>query len=321
MVEQVTEQAAPAASVEDRIGNIFGDRNPNVAKAQAKLQPAAPEDQEQEEGTAPTPEDTDTASTQEAAAETSAEDLFEIEVDGEKFTLPKKLEKAVLQERDYTQKSQANAEKERLIAMRDEQFRVASLRQQFETEITQEVQQLRAYDSVLSQPVDWASLSTDDAFRKKLQIDQWKDERGAIEKQVQVKYQQWAQSNEEAMKGLKAKAAEVVAKRIPNWSGDTEKAIREHAKKDGYTDVELDSATNDPRHTLTLWKAQQFDLLKSKATKTVVDAKSVKTSPSNNQMPQHVKDKLTFRKEVTKHAPGSREHQAAVTARIGKIFG
>lgn len=320
MAEQTTEQAAPTASVEDRIGNIFGDappRQPQPKRSPAPQQMQSEEEPEEQEGTAPNPEDTDTA---EPEQEASAEDLFEIEVDGEKFTLPKKLEKAVLQERDYTQKSQATAEKERLLAVRDEQFRVANMRQQFESEISQEIQQMQAYDSVLSQPVDWSAMTTDEAFRKKIQLDQWKDERGALEKQVQIKYQQWAQKHEEAVKGMKAKAAEVVAKRIPNWNGDTEKALREHAKKDGYTDVELDSATNDPRHTLTLWKAQQFDLLKSKATKTVVDAKSVKTSPSN-PMPQHVKDKLSFRKEVSRHAPGTQGHKEALAKQIGKIFG
>jgi hypothetical protein len=38
-------------------------------------------------------------------------------------------------------------------------------------------------------------------------------------------------------------------------------------------------------------------------------------------MPQQVKDKLAFRKEVAKHAPGSAAHQAAVKDRIAKIFG
>lgn len=291
----------PNASLDARIGNIFGE---TAAEPEPKESPSAP--------------DGEVSETAGDAGE-AAPESFEYEYEGEKFILPKKLEKAVMQERDYTQKNMAVAEKERRMEYLQEQARIANFRQAFEAESRDEIQQLNAYDAVLKQPVDWSSMTTDEAFRKKLQLDQWKDEREAVAKSLQAKHQQWEQKTKQALEELNSKGDEVVSKRIPNWNADAWKAIREHAKSDGYTDVEL-SEIRDPRHKLTLWKAQQFDQLKAKATKTVVDVKSAKTT-SSQPMPQHVKDKLAYRKEVAKLATGSKEQQNLVKDRIAKIFG
>lgn len=284
-------------SLDDRIGRIMGDE---------------PETQ------APQPEQT------EAASETSGDEpqipeTFEFETDGEKYVLPKKLEKHILQERDYTQKSQNLSQKEKQVEFLQEQARIANFRADFEKEASEEFQQLAAYDAVLKQSVDWNSLSTDEKVSRMAQQSQWEKERESIANKLREKHQQWAQKTESALRELKSKADEAVKQRVPNWSDSTWKDISEHAKSEGYTDVEL-NAINDPRHKLTLWKAQQFDALKAKATKSVVDAKTVKVTPSN-PMPQHVKDKLAYRKEVSKFKPGSSDQQKVVQDRIAKIFG
>jgi hypothetical protein len=89
METQNVEQG-PAPSIEERAAALFADEPQKEAT--------------QEEPKAPVAEEAEATETQ------APEETFEIEVDGEKFALPKKLEKAVLQERDYTQKAQAIAE-------------------------------------------------------------------------------------------------------------------------------------------------------------------------------------------------------------------
>ena len=303
-----------APSIESRIeAMMLGKPKPEIKPAPKE----APEIEASEpEGEAPNTEETEAQEAQEATP--TAEDLFEIEVDGETFALPKKLEKAVLQERDYTQKTQSLAEQRKQFELLHEQARIASFRQEFEAEAFAELQQLQAYDAVLKQPIDWTSMSTDEVIRKKLQLDQWKDEREAIAKSLQAKHQQFEKKTQDALKELKAKAQETITKRIPNWSDATQKAIREHAISEGYTEAELNSII-DPRHTLTLWKAQQFDLLKAKATKTVTDVKTVKTTPSN-PMPQKTKELLNYRKTLQKAPPNSPERKRAVEGRIASIF-
>lgn len=322
MDTQVAEQA-PTPSVEDRLNAILtGQGKPTVKSAQ----PPAQQTQEEQETEAPTPEQTDTGD--EAAGDevkdhvATAEDVFELEVDGEKYALPKKLEKALMNERDYTQKSQKNSEMRKQLEHLHETTRVQTLQREFENSIAPDLQQLRAYDDVLkdARNLDWANMPSDELMRRRAQLDQWKGQRDEIAQQLQVKYQQWSGEQQKAIEGLRSKASELAAQFIPNWSDNTKKAVRDHAISDGYTETELSTAELDPRHWKTLWKAQQFDLLKSKASKTVADVKQVKTTPSN-PMPKEVKEKLAYRKEIQKHKPGSREQQQLVQQRIGKIFG
>lgn len=298
-------QGDPSASLESRAASIFG--GPPLKQQQAPAPEQEPE--------AAAPE----AGVSEAAEEQQdAPESFEFDYEGEKFVLPKKLEKAVMQERDYTQKSMTVAEKERRMELLQEQARIANFRQAFEAEASQELQQLSAYDAVLKQPIDWSSMSTDEAFRKKLQMDQWKDEREAIARSLHGKHQQWEQKTKQALDELNSKADAEVSKRVPNWNADTWKSIREHAKADGYTDVEL-GEIRDPRHKLTLWKAHQFDQLKAKATRTVVEAKGVKAGPSN-PMPQHVKDNLNFRKQLAKTDGNPLQRKQVVENRVAGLF-
>jgi hypothetical protein len=310
MEPQTPSEQAPVASLTDRIGSIFGGEKPA---------PPVPDELPPQEANEPTP-DAEAASEEvpEQSATPPAEETFELEIEGEKFTLPKKLEKGFLQEKDYTQKSQSLAEQRKNAELVLEQARIARLNEQFATETSQEQEQLRALDWALQQPVDWNSMTTDEAFRRKLQLDQWKDERGRIERTLGEKRQQFGQKVQAEFAKLRQQSIEAISKRIPGWNDTTAKTIREHALQEGYTETELNSII-DPRHVSTLWKAQQYDLLKAKATPAATAARSVKTTPTN-PMPQHVKEKLNYRKSIQRTAPNSPERKQAVEARVASIF-
>ena len=307
----VTEQA-PAPSVEERaVAALFGTPKPKAAPAA----PEAPAPTEVPEDAAP-PQAEQSEDPEAATDAPTAEETFEFEHEGEKWTLPKKLEKAFLHERDYTQKSQEIANQRRAMEFLNEQARTMNLTRDFEASVHQEMQQLAAYDSVLSQPMD-TNLSEADLLRSMVQRNQWKEQREAIARSVNQKHQQYMQNWEKAQGELKGKALEAVSKRVPGWNEQLWSSIREHAKSDGYTDVELSSIT-DPRHQITLWKAQQFDALKAKAAPAVAQVKNVKTTPSN-PMPQAVKDKLAFNRALQKATdPVQRKH--IVEAQVGKLF-
>lgn len=305
--------AEQGASIESRIESaLFGSPKPK-AKPQQQRQPIEQEPELQ----APSDE-SEAPNEAEAPEAPAAEETFEFELDGEKYALPKKLEKAVMQDRDYRQKTMSLSEKEKNYEILNDQARVSHMQRQFETEIAKELQQIQAYDAVLNQPVDWNSMTPDDRHLKDLQIRQWEKERASLERQIQGKHHEWSQKTEAAIKDLQTKANELIAKRIPNYSEATWKAISEHAKNDGYTESEL-KLIIDPRHKTTLWKAQQYDEMRAKATKTVADVKAVKTT-SNNPMSQATKDKLAFRKQIARAAPGTPEFRQAVEARVGSLF-
>lgn len=283
-------------SVEDRIGSILaGDESE--------------------------PEETQQAASEESDGSPPADETFEFDLDGEKFVLPKKLEKAVLQERDYTQKSQSLAEQRKSLDLVHEQARVAQLHQQFQSEVAPEIQQLQMLDTVIkqTQSSDWTSMSTEDLIRKRLDLDTLKEQRASLLQMVEGKRQEWTQKQQAEFERIKSVSLDTIKKRIPSWDDKLAKSIREHALAEGYTDAELTSII-DPRHAVTLWKAHQFDQLQAKAQKTVGDIKTIKTTPTNS-MPQQVKEKLNYRKAIAKAPRGTPEHQRLVQDRVARIFG
>lgn len=319
MSNETPMEQAPAASVEERVGrafsNFMGYDKPKEQKA-APVQQREPDPEQSNEPTEAAPE-TDSGDNTDAP---TAEEFFEFETNGKKYQIPKELESNFLQQKDYTQKTQAIAEQRKTWETLAEQARVANMQAEFHKEIGQELQQLQAFDAVLSnqRQIDWSTMTTDEIVKHKIQLDSWKEQRDAIKAQLDAKYREFTGKRDEAIKALRQKANETAASRIPGWNDATQKAVRDHALSEGYTEGELEQAGLDPRHWVTLWKAQQFDAAKARATKTVSDVKSVKTTPSN-PMPQAVKDKLAFNKQMQK-ANSYYEKQALVKDRVGSLF-
>jgi hypothetical protein len=301
---QVTEQPSADSVTEDRIASIFGGGDPEPAEpTEAASETEAPE-----------------------GAEPPAEEMFELELEGEKFTLPKKLEKSFLQERDYTQKAQSLAEQRRTFELQQHQQRISQMSQQFHAEVAQEQQQLQMLDAVLKQAraTDMSQLSLEDLIRKRADIENLTERRSQLNEMIEGKRKEWGEKQQQEIAKLRAQSLETISKRIPGWTDATAKAIREHALSEGYSETELNSIL-DPRHVTTLWKAQQFDLLKSRATSAVTTAKNPKTTPSN-PMPPRVREDLNFRKvaqkaNTDKAYAKSSEFASALESRIARKFG
>jgi hypothetical protein len=311
MDQQTPTEQGSAPSVQDRIGAIF---NQPAEKPQREAPP--------QEAAEPASEDTQAASSEatEQAPTTAEEDTFEVDVEGERYRLPKKLEKGFMQEKDYTQKSQTLAEQRRAVEIAQRNSHIAELQAQFTQETQTEHQQLQALEWALAQPVDWASMSTEDALRRKLQMDTWAQEKARVEKAIGDKRKEWDGKQQDAFMKLVKEARDVIVKRIPNWGPEVAKQVTEHALNEGFTETELRRANTDPRLAVALWKAQQYDALKATVKPTVSSAKVVKTATSS-PMPQHVKDKFAYQKSLQKTKPGSPERRKVVEARAASIFG
>lgn len=296
MTEQTSDQAQ-GQSLQDRIASALGGGDP---------EPSVPEQ--------PT-ETAETASEggQEPAA--PVEEFFELEYEGEKFQLPKKLEKGFLQEKDYTQKAQSLADKARMLEHTQSQLRVASVAQQFRDSVQSDVQALAAIEAqenyILS---NWRNLSEAD----RAELPRVTAQVAKAKADLQEKERAFLAQQRQTIESLQTQSLEIIRKAIPNWNDTTAKAVREHALNEGYTAEELGSI-HDPRHAVTLWKAQQYDAMKAKATPVVPKSPVAKPGPSN-PMPADVKDRLNYRKQIGKHAPGSPERQKLARERIASIF-
>lgn len=292
--EQPEQDSAPL-SIADRAANIFGDDSP--------------EPQE-------TAQETDAPS----EAQESEPETFEHEVEGEKYVLPKKLEKSLMQERDYTQKSQQLADQRRSVELKEQQFRTRELESKFHNDVSAEIRQMQLIDEVLKQPVNWQSMGTDEAFRHKIQLDDLRTQREQISQTVSQKYNQFREQQAKEFQALQNKTLEVVRQRIPNWNDTTAKEVTEHFRSRGLTDADFNLFNSNAEFIQTAWESMQYRKLQAKAKPTVEQAKSVKTT-SSNPMPKDVKDRLSFRKAMQKAKPGTQERRHLIEDRVANIFG
>jgi hypothetical protein len=314
MLNQTTEQPSGdsgAPSLDSRIDSIFSGRPLQQPKPQQPQQEAVADELpvEAEEVADELPVET----------QQTQEETFELELEGDKYVLPKKLEKAVLQERDYTQKSQSLADQRRLVELKEQQFQVRELHQKFNTDVANEVKQMQMIDAVLEQPVNWQGMSTDEAFRHKIQLDDLKQQRDKLAKAVNDKYQTWQQQQQASQQELQRKTIEVLRSRIPTWSDAVASEVTAHFRERGLTDADFAAMNQNPVYIEAAYKAMQFDKLQAKATKTVAQAKTVKTT-SAKPMPQQVKDHFAYKKALAKTPEGSPERRKVVEGKIASIF-
>lgn len=96
-----------------------------------------------------------------AEGEEQEPEFAEIEYDGELFKVPKKLEKAILQEKDYTEKTQTAAEKSRALALREQEFEIE---QELYNETREDNMQLALMESRMKQfqRVNWSAYQANE---------------------------------------------------------------------------------------------------------------------------------------------------------------
>lgn len=320
----MSEQAAPVAdspSIESRIGAWLSSPEPTLKKAPPPQAPKAPP---------PSPEPSDQAPEPDAATsepeptdgepEPTAPLLEEVDYEGETYQVPPKLKEAIIRQSDYTKKTQEVADQRRTMEVLQQESQIARLAEQFTKDTAPEHQQLQALEWALQQPVDWNTMSTDDALRTKIRLDGWREQKDALEKSIGTKRHDWERKQDEAYRKTVNDSLGVISKKIPGWSPALAKEVTEHALQEGYTDHELRRANTDPRLAVTLWKAQQYDKAKQAAKPAVAQAKAAKVSASN-PMPANVKSQLNFRKTIARTDGKPQERKAAVEARVHEIFG
>jgi hypothetical protein len=318
------EQSAPeqssgnsgSPSLQERIANAF---SPQPKAQPPKGPPQQPQQQAQEAPEPQEPQEQEASAEAEGEQAPTQEETFEFEVEGEKYVLPKKLEKSVLQERDYTQKAQSLAETRRLVEVKEQQFRVRELQHNFQNEIANESKQLQMIETVLEQPVNWQTMSTDEALRYKIQVDDLVKQKEKLQQSIGQKEQAFKKQQAEAQQALHAKTAEALKGLIPTWSPQVAKEVTEHFHARGYTEADFQLLNSRPEFIQAAWKAMQYDKLQAKATPAVQQAKQVKTT-SANPMSQDTKQYLNYRKAIAKTQRGSPQHQQLVRDRIAEKF-
>ena len=295
--ETAVDQAEPQ-SMEDKIAERFGVTED--------------EPQETQEATEETPE-----------VEAESADV-EIEYEGEKFKIPRQLEKAILQERDYTRKTQELAEQRRQVEHERKVANAVKMDRDFNESIATEVDQLRAIDGYMRhlEGIDVRTLPLDDQIAHLAEIARVPRQREAIQRSIEGKRAKFDQTMQEHLTTIRQSAKEALSKSIPGFSDEVLGTITSYSKTLGFSEQDIDAITTDPRSSSVLYKAMQYDKLQSNKAEAVKKATSAGPAikpGASNPMPQSVKDKLGFQKAM-KSAKTSQEKANLIQKRLEASF-
>ena len=207
-------------------------------------------------------------------------EYVEVEYDGQIYEVPANLKDALLRQSDYTQKTQevAAQRKEietRLGALQSKlgEFEFANSIQEDVLKVQQLDQTATQYHQYLRDNID--QLSSTDIEKIRFAIEEAKGERDQLASSIQGKHAEFQQAQQQSYQELLNKGTEVLRQKIPGWGKEQQAQVRDYAMSNGFTEAELNTVV-DPRHVEILYKASQYDKLKSGAAPAV---KKVQSAP------------------------------------------
>ena len=307
----MSDDQAVEQSLEDRIGNMFDPGGPSdepevVDEASSEEQPEVAEGDDEAQ-----------------PQEDTSEDYQEVEYEGEVWQVPPKLAKAIMQERDYTQKTQQLADQRRALELQQKEIVLWNEQQKFGASVAEDSRKLELLDEYIKHvesTTDWKSLTTDEIVRARLELDQLNRQKQELQTTLHGKYQEFQQKQNSERSKIKQELEQHLAKSIPSWSPDTKSAIEKYAQSNGYPEMAVQNMS--AMDYQIAWKAMQFDRLQAEKGKAV--SKASKAPPvvkpgAVNPMPKDVQDKLNFRKAIKK-APTSSDKARLIEQRLAKMF-
>ena len=189
------------------------------------------------------------------------DDSEDLEFNGEKYRLPKKISEAVkLMQKDYTTKTQAVAE----------QRKAAESEYKFRQENIQEIAKVVSLDEQINQykDLDWSKISIEDPslFQQlRLQYDDLKDSRQNIAGQLAQKYQHETLAKQHEYAKQLQESESVLRREIKGWSSELELDLQGYAVKEfGFDQGDVVRSKLDPRLYKLLYKAYVGDQLAKK---------------------------------------------------------
>lgn len=278
---------------------------------------------EEEQPQAAEPEAQEGDEAQEATESTEAPELVEVEIDGETWQVPPKIKDRIMAERDYTAKTTEVANTRRALEIQQKEVALFQEQRAFEISIGPDVDRLKMLDAYIQHTkagTNWASLTTDQVVRAKLELDQLSEQRGELFQALQAKHKEFTDKLNGERAKLKDSAKEILSKAIPNWSDDVRGSVEKYAQSLGYPEVAVSNMS--PLDVQVAWKAMQYDKLKAEtksAVKKATDAPVIAPTARKTPMPTKVRAQLDLKNAVK---TGDRAKVAtAVDRRLDQLFG
>lgn len=229
----------------------------------------------------------------------SANDVIELEIDGEKVALTKdEVKNGYLRQQDYTQKTQALAKE------RQDQAEFVKSQMESVTQMSRELGQLHQIDATLQQyqNVDWQRLRAEDPLSYSTHLAEFNDlraRRGDVVQQIGQKQQQLTAKQAELFATQTKEAADHMAKVVPGFGESHLKQMKDFGLKHGFTADELGKIA-DKRMLEVLYKASAYDKAQAETKQAVkkvaqLPTRAAKAAPATTPAKDQRIDKLTRR--------------------------
>jgi hypothetical protein len=301
--ESNTDQAS-GQSVEEAIADKFS-RN---------YLPQEPEQQE-----APEP----VAQAESESESEPQEEVEEVEYEGSRYQVPKPLKKAIMQEADYTRKTQEIAEKRQLLEQSQSNLQLVMMENEFHQSVAEEVHNLKSLDKHIEalEQTDYNQMDSDSIVRHLASIQKAKAIRDQLSKKIESAHADFKDKFGKQLSEARKNAHDLLAKTVSGYSPDSFKEARKYGSDLGFPEQVLDSIEADPKAARVLYEAMSYrKLVASKAAAVKkLDAPVVKPG-SSKPMPAEVKDKLNYRKQLSS-AKTRDERNAIIQKRVEGMFG
>jgi hypothetical protein len=243
----------------------------------------------------------------------------EVEIEGERYLVPKKISDRFIQHADYTRKTQDLAELRRATSAERETF---SLNKAFDQSVATERQRLAALEEQIEQykRVDWQSLETEQLLKARAAFDQLKDMRAELADAIKAKRGDFDQRISQHVQEAMQAGEKYISQRIKGFNDDVKNEILSYGTAEGYTKAELDRIM-DPRIVVSLHKAMQWDKLQASKPETLNRASQAQPTvrPGASQRP--VSRIQSLNKAFTQAKPGKAKENAAVDYFTAKFRG
>lgn len=314
-VEQTDGESAMMAALEEHVfggGQANKPRDPATGKFTRDQQQARAEAPAAEQGTSNDQEPV------EGATDEQPEEV-EVEIEGERYLVPKKISDRFIHHADYTRKTQDLAELRRATSAEREVF---SLNKAFDQSVSTERQRLAALEEQIEQykKVDWHSLETEQLLKARASFDQLKDMRAELAEAIKAKRGDFDQRISQHVQEAMQAGEKYIGQRIKGFNDEMKNELLSYGAAEGYTKAELDRIM-DPRIVVSLHKAMQWDKLQASKPETLNRASQAQPTvrPGASQRP--VSRIQSLNKAFSQAKPGRAKEDAAVDYFTAKFRG
>lgn len=223
------------------------------------------------------------------------EEFEEVDYEGKRYSIPKPLRKAILQEADYTRKTQEVAAKNKHLAEREQQIQETAKMQQEDFAEHASLHALKTYLDRFT-ATNWAEEMDKDPIETNKKFMEWQSLKGQFQERSQTLQQKQSERALQAQRDSAKREEEgrdVLRREIKGYSPELESSLKGYAKSLGLNgEVNL---AQFPQETKVLHKAYLYDqLLRKSQQKPTPDPKPVKTvGQSSRSTPKGLSDELS----------------------------